>query len=118
DRYDFPIEALDHLSLEDAAATLVAFTAEAVALGLERLAPASRLIVCGGGRLNPQIMSALEAAVPIPVHTAEEVGWRGDAIEAEAFAYLAARTWCGQPISFPGTTGVAHAMKGGRIARP
>jgi anhydro-N-acetylmuramic acid kinase len=49
---------------------------------------------------------------------AEAVGWRGDAIEAEAFAYLAARTLAGLPISFPGTTGVAAPMTGGRIAKP
>jgi anhydro-N-acetylmuramic acid kinase len=54
----------------------------------------------------------------VPVRTAEAVGWRGDAIEAEAFAYLAARTARGLPISFPGTTGVARAMTGGRIVNP
>ncbi len=118
DRYDFPIEALDRLSLEDAAATLVAFTARSVALGLERCEGAGSLVVCGGGRRNPQIMAALRQSVAIPVLTAEDVGWRGDSIEAEAFAYLAARTWNGQPISFPGTTGVPYAMTGGRLARP
>ena len=41
-----------------------------------------------------------------------------DAIEAEAFAFLAARTARGLPISFPGTTGVAAPMTGGRIVRP
>ena len=49
---------------------------------------------------------------------AEAVGWRGDSIEAEAFAYLAARTARGLPISFPGITGVAAPMAGGRIVRP
>ena len=54
----------------------------------------------------------------MPVQSAEDVGWRGDSIEAEAFAYLAARTARGLPITFPGTTGVAAPLTGGRIARP
>jgi anhydro-N-acetylmuramic acid kinase len=52
------------------------------------------------------------------VTAAEAHGWRGDAIEAEAFAYLAARTARGLPISFPKTTGVPQPTAGGRIARP
>ena len=71
--------------------------------------------VGGGGRRNPAIMAALRAVLPCPVRAAEDVGWRGDAIEAEAFAYLAARTAQGLPITFPATTGVAAPMAGGRI---
>jgi anhydro-N-acetylmuramic acid kinase len=52
------------------------------------------------------------------VAKAEDHGWRGDSIEAEAFAYLAARTARGLPISFPGTTGVPAPMTGGRIVEP
>ena len=63
-------------------------------------------------------MKALVARLPMPVRTAEDHGWRGDSIEAEAFAFLAARTFHGLPISFPGTTGVAEPMLGGRIVRP
>ncbi len=118
DRYDFPLDLVEPLSAEDAAATLVAFTAEAVVKAFEHGARPSALIVCGGGRHNPQIMKVLTERCPVPVKTAEDYGWRGDAIEAEAFAYLAARTARGLPISFPGTTGVARAMTGGRIVRP
>jgi anhydro-N-acetylmuramic acid kinase len=118
DRYDFPLDLVDHLSSEDAAATLVAFTAEAVVKAFEHGQRPRALIVCGGGRHNPQIMKALVDRAPVPVRTAEAVGWRGDAIEAEAFAFLAARTARSLPISFPGTTGVAAPMTGGRIVRP
>jgi anhydro-N-acetylmuramic acid kinase len=118
DRYDFPLDLVDHLSSEDAAATLVAFTAESVVKAFELGALPAALIVCGGGRHNPQIMRALAERAPVPVKTAEDYGWRGDAIEAEAFAYLAARTARGLPISFPGTTGVAAPMTGGRIVHP
>jgi anhydro-N-acetylmuramic acid kinase len=118
DRYDFPLTPVEHLSLEDGAATLTAFTAEAVALAV-RAAPErpTMLIACGGGRHNPTLMAALVARCGVPVKAAEDVGWRGDSIEAEAFAYLAARTARGLPISFPGTTGVAQPMTGGMIAR-
>jgi anhydro-N-acetylmuramic acid kinase len=119
DRYDFSLEPLALLELEDAAATLVAFTAEVVRLGFELLEAAPReVIVTGGGRLNPEIMKALVARLPAPVRAAEDLGWRGDSIEAEAIAYLAARTANGLPISFPRTTAVAQPMAGGRIVQP
>jgi anhydro-N-acetylmuramic acid kinase len=119
DRYDFPLTPVVHLSLEDGAATLVAFTAETVALAVRGAAEAPRaLIASGGGRRNPVLMAAITARVGVPVLAAEALGWRGDAIEAEAFAYLAARTFKGLPISFPGTTGAPQPMTGGRIVRP
>jgi len=119
DRYDFSLEPLEPLKLEDAAATLVAFTAEGVRRGFELVGAHPReVVVCGGGRHNPEIMKALAARLAAPVRSAEDVGWRGDSIEAEAFAYLAARTARGLPISFPKTTGVPAPMTGGRIARP
>lgn len=119
DRYDFSLEPLSPLGLEDAAATLVAFMADAVKLAFEALGQVpTEVIVCGGGRHNPQIMKALAGRLPMPVKTAEDHGWRGDSIEAEAFAFLAARTFHGLPISFPTTTGVPAPMTGGRIVRP
>jgi anhydro-N-acetylmuramic acid kinase len=119
DRYDFPLSALDALSLEDAAATLVAFTAAGVGRAFEHATHApTGLIVAGGGRRNPEIMKTLREHVPVDVISAEDAGWRGDSIEAEAFAYLAARTARRLPISFPKTTGVAAPMTGGRIVEP
>ena len=119
DRYDFPVSALDGLTLTDAAATLVAFTAEAMKLGFSMMGgQPTELIVCGGGRHNPAIMQALRARIPVPVSVAEDHGWRGDSIEAEAFAFLAARRWVDLPISYPATTGVRSPMIGGTIAMP
>jgi anhydro-N-acetylmuramic acid kinase len=116
DRYDFSLESLERLKLEDACATLVAFTAEAVKLGLARLGGGPKaVIVTGGGRLNPELMKAFAERLPAPIKAAEDVGWRGDSIEAEAIAYLAARTAAGLPISFPRTTGVPRPTVGGRI---
>lgn len=119
DRFDFSLEPLEPLQLEDAAATLVAFTAEAVkrALAHAPQAPAE-VIVTGGGRHNPEIMKALAERLPMPVRPAEDHGWRGDSIEAEAIAFLAARVQRGLPITWPSTTGVASPLAGGRIIRP
>lgn len=118
DRYDFNASMARGLSLEDGAATLTAFSAHAVAQSLSQLPEMpERLIACGGGRHNPTLMRMLAEAVPCQVLTAEQVGWRGDSIEAEAFAFLAARTLRGLPISWPKTTGVLKPMSGGRIER-
>ena len=116
DRHDFPLTPVQGLSLEDGAATLTAFTAETVAMAVRSAASAPTvLIACGGGRHNPTLMAAIRERAGVAVKSAEDVGWRGDSIEAEAFAYLAARTARGLPISFPGTTGVARPMTGGVI---
>lgn len=117
DRYDFTLAAVEGLSLADGAATLAAFTASAVALALtQRAFAAPSVIVCGGGRKNTAIMRELGLRTKRPMQTAEAVGWDGDALEAQAFAFLAARTARGLPISFPGTTGVSAPTAGGKVA--
>ena len=78
--------------------------------------PPLHWIVCGGGRHNAAIMDALQASLP-GVVPAEHVGWAGDAIEAQAFAVLAARAVRGLPISFPGTTGAPTPLTGGTLHR-
>lgn len=120
DRYDFDvISEVYGMSLNDGAATLAAFCALAVKHTLEQLPDKpDQIIVCGGGRKNKTIMNMLRAEMGCPVKTAEDVGWRGDFIEAEAFAYLAVRSKLGLPISFPETTGVPRPMTGGRLAIP
>ncbi|MGX1690842.1 anhydro-N-acetylmuramic acid kinase [Brevundimonas naejangsanensis] len=119
DRFDFSLDPVADLSLEDAAATLTAFAAQAVALGVARCSEQPKeIVVCGGGRHNPVLLATIRERVGLPVSTAEDKGWRGDSIEAEAFAFLAARCRLGLPISFPGTTGVSTPMTGGRIVEP
>jgi len=76
------------------------------------------IIICGGGRHNPAIMGMLDMHTTGAVMKAEDVGWDGDALEAQAFAYLAVRTLRGLPISFPGTTGVKTPMTGGVVVHP
>jgi anhydro-N-acetylmuramic acid kinase len=119
DRFDFPLEPVGGLSIPDAAATLTAFAAETVARALrEAKEHPNLLVVCGGGRRNPVLMEEIRSRVGIRTAPAETVGWRGDSIEAEAFAFLSARTVLGLPISFPETTGAPVPLTGGRIARP
>ena len=117
DRNDFTSAMAEGLSVEDGAATLTAFSASAVgkALGLLPERP-SRLIVCGGGRRNPALIEAIAARAQVTPILAESAGWRGDAIEAECFAFLAVRVLRGLPLSFPLTTGVKCPTAGGRLA--
>lgn len=120
DRYDFDVMSeMEHMSLEDGAATLCAFTALSVKRSLSQLGRRpDRVIVCGGGRHNRTIMTLLSVEIGCPVWPAERVGWNADMIEAQAFAFLAVRTLRGLPISFPETTGVPKPMTGGQVAHP
>lgn len=118
DRFDFPASMAAGLGVEDGAALLSAFTAAAVGKGLDLLpSRPDNLIVCGGGRHNPTLMRELRERAVSACVPAETVGWRGDAIEAECFAFLAVRAVQQLPLSFPTTTGVPSAMTGGVISQ-
>jgi anhydro-N-acetylmuramic acid kinase len=100
----------------DGAATLVAFSAGAVAAALRHLPhPPREWLVGGGGRRNAAAMRALRAILPQPVRPVEAVGWDGDALEAQAFGVLAARVARGLALTFPGTTGAPRPLPGGRL---
>lgn len=117
DRNAFPATLAAGLDAADGTATLTALVAAAVGRALDRLPRRpERLILCGGGRKNPAVVEALRSRANIEPVLAEAVGWRGDAVEAECFAYLAMRVSRSLPITFPQTTGVARPMTGGRIA--
>ena len=119
DRNDFTIQPARGLSAADGAATLTAFTAATVAEALDQLpARPKRLIVAGGGRHNPTLLRMIGERTGIAPEASDTLGWDGDAMEAEGFAYMAVRTLKGLPISFPGTTGVPHPLLGGRVDRP
>jgi anhydro-N-acetylmuramic acid kinase len=118
DRDAFDPAPLERLSAPDGAATLVAFTAAAVASAQAMFPrPVQRWLVAGGGRHNPAIMAALVEHLDAPVAPVEAVGWDGDALEAQAFAYLAVRSLRGLPLSLPTTTGVSRPLTGGRLHR-
>ncbi|MDA8232286.1 MAG: anhydro-N-acetylmuramic acid kinase [Magnetospirillum sp.] len=103
----------------DGAATLTAFTTRAAALARRHFPqPVRRWLVCGGGRHNPAIMAALKCELEVPVDAVEAVGWDGDALEAQAFAYLAVRSLRDLPLTYPETTGGPAPSLGGRFHRP
>ncbi|MBY0510352.1 MAG: anhydro-N-acetylmuramic acid kinase [Rhodospirillaceae bacterium] len=119
DRLAFSAADLAHLSTEDGAATLTAFTAAAAARGLAHCGvKPQRVFVTGGGRRNPTLMKMLGQYSGIAVETVDGNGWDGDALEAQGFAYLAVRALRGLPLTFPGTTGVRAPLTGGRIVTP
>ncbi|RTL86086.1 MAG: anhydro-N-acetylmuramic acid kinase [Hyphomicrobiales bacterium] len=118
DRNAFSLDPVSRLPTEDAAATLTAFTAASVLRLFPHLPTQPQLlIVCGGGARNPILVRELVMRLPCKVTTADAVGWSADSMEAQAFAYLAARVLEGLPITFPTTTGAPEPMAGGRLAR-
>lgn len=119
DRNWFSHRLVGKLSLEDAAATLTAFTAAAVerALAWTDEAP-RRWIVAGGGCRNATLMRMLGERLAVEIVSADEIGWSSSHLEAQAFAYLAARNLAGLPITFPSSTGVEVPLTGGTLARP
>ncbi len=121
DRNDFQdtLQFVDGLEDADAAATLTACAAAAVAQGFAHFpAPPAALYVSGGGRLNAALMTELAERLPCAVAPIEDLGLDGDMLEAQAFAYLALRVARGLPTSGPSTTGVAALVGGGRVSQP
>lgn len=119
DRNHFSMDAVANLSFEDAAATLAAFTAESIACG-QKFFPdeAKNWYVTGGGRYNRKIMAELKKRLKGKVHNIEILKLNGDAIEAQAFAFLAVRSLRKLPLSLPGTTGVKKSSVTGGVFYP
>lgn len=119
DRYSFSGTFAEGLNLEDGAATLLAFTVEAIAKAVDLLPKEPNLwLVCGGGRLNPTLMKTLDSRLTGEVVPSDTFMIDGDALEAQAMAFLGARLKAKLPTTFPETTGVKHAVIGGRIFLP
>lgn len=118
DRDAFDASPVEKLSAADGAATLTAFTACTAAAARQHFpAPPVRWLVTGGGRRNPALLAALRDHTDATVEPVEAAGWQGDALEAQAFGYLAVRSLRGLPLSFPSTTGVRAPVTGGVLHR-
>lgn len=114
-----PVPHVADLTDADALATLAAGVATGVALAFEHFPePPARLWVSGGGRRNKTVMRMIAAGSDCPVAPVEDAGLDGDMLEAQAFAWLAARVARGLPTSGPRTTGVAAAVGGGILSQP
>ena len=119
DRLDFDTclaeSGISGLPPADGAATLTQFIVATIAAA-QFPDPPRRWLVTGGGRQNPTLLDGLRQALEVPVDPVESVGWNGDALEAQCFGFLAARTVAGLPLSYPSTTGVPNPTLGGKIA--
>ncbi len=119
DAFSGILDELRGLGTADGAATLAAFTAATIACACAFLPqPPRQWLLAGGGRHNGVLAALIAEAVAAPAAPVEAVGWRGDALEAEAFAFLAVRSLKGLPLSLPGTTGVPAPQPGGRLWLP
>jgi anhydro-N-acetylmuramic acid kinase len=110
------------LSVPDLAATVTAFSVQAIAQSYTRFVlphGLDEIVVAGGGAFNPIFMAQFRAALaPVPVLTFEDRGWNSAAREAAAFAvlgYYAAQGW---PNTLPRTTGARHAVIAGKLSLP
>lgn len=116
DRQDFKHVYVSDMSLENGAATLTAFTAQAIARMIAHLPePPQQWLICGGGAYNPTLMDALKSTLNAPVTTTDAFDWPADGIEACAFAFLAVRALEKLPLTYPTTTGVKIPLSGGRL---
>lgn len=116
DRLAFDMAPVRHLSPADGAATLTAFTVDTVLAGIAQCPQAPRqIIVCGGGRHNRHLVQMMQQRGTAEVVKCDALGWLGDSLEAQAFAYLAARSLAGLPLSLPTTTGVDTPISGGQL---
>jgi anhydro-N-acetylmuramic acid kinase len=119
DRGDFSDSWADGLSAVDGAATLTYGTARAIALAARHFpAPVTQWVIAGGGARNPTLLKAIAAETRGKIVTADSLGWNGDALEAQAFGFLAVRSLRGLPLTFPGTTGAPRPLSGGRLNEP
>lgn len=121
DRTDFEdcLQEIAGLSVADGAATLTAFTCEALVQACQQYLPIDpeSFIVTGGGSCNPSMIKYLKQHLNAPVKTADEFGWDTMCIDAESFAFLAVRSLYGLPFTYPSTTGVPFPLSGGVITK-
>jgi anhydro-N-acetylmuramic acid kinase len=119
DRFKAALDAVAGMSVADGAATLTAYTVEAVGrAGAFLPRPPARWLLCGGGRRNRAMREGMSRRLNAPVEPVEAAGLDGDMLEAQAFAFLAVRAARGLPTSFPSTTGCAAPVCGGRLYLP
>lgn len=110
------LEDIAALSPEDGAATLTDFTAQAIAQAIQAMPEAPKCVyLAGGGRRNTFLQERIAHYHGNPVHSIEKLGYDGDLLEAQAFAFLAVRVKHQLPTSFPSTTGVSCATCGGVV---
>lgn len=108
---DTHLRAFAAASTADVQATLTELTARACAGDAQRQAPGlKKLIVCGGGALNADLMRRLQALLPgARVVSSAEEGLPPLQVEAAAFAWLAMKCLRGEKLDLEKTTGARGA---------
>ena len=107
------------ISPADVQATLLQLSVQTVADALRRSSTAvARILVCGGGVHNSQLIRRLGALVaPRPIESTATHGLDPDWVEATAFAWLARQTLDGRPGNLPAVTGASSPVLLGGIYR-
>ncbi len=130
-RDDFNLEWLDRhlrahtsardsppLSARDVQATLSELTATTIALACKEAAPA-QVFLCGGGVYNADLIRRIAQRLPqCRVASTEAAGVDPMAVEAAAFAWLAARRVDALPGNLPAVTGASGSRVLGSVADP
>jgi anhydro-N-acetylmuramic acid kinase len=111
------------LSKFDVLATLTAFAARSLALNYRLHLPSApqRIILTGGGAVNPALVHALRAQLAalnprVEVLTSRDLGWPLQSVEPAAFALLAYRRWRRLPGNLPETTGARRSVLAGQLS--
>lgn len=106
------------LSPEDMAATLSKLISSQLTESLKffTLKP-KRLYIAGGGIKNKAIIDGIKQDY-VDIYRPLENKWNSDAIEAQAFAYLAARSYKSIAYTWKKITGVKYKTSGGLLSFP
>ena len=113
---DFDIAFAKGLTLEDGSATISTFTSQLISNAINKYkSKFLKIIVCGGGRKNNYLINKIANLTKLEIIDIDKLGFDGNFIESQTFAYLAIRSHLKKNISFPLTTGVKLASTGGEI---
>lgn len=116
--FNSALSEMRKLSLEDKVATLTEFTAMSLAHAYRHHLPRlpEIVVLCGGGALNPHLVSRLRYHLPECVFIkSDELGWPTQTIEGAAFAWLAAYRLWNRPSNITAATGAKAALPLGHL---
>jgi anhydro-N-acetylmuramic acid kinase len=107
------------ISPQDVQVTLCEFTAQSIADAIRNhAANTQRLLVCGGGAHNRELIRRLENELNIrAVESTLAYGIDPDWVEAVAFAWLAKQALEGKPGNIPEVTGACYPVILGQVYR-